>query len=63
MADEVAPLSSVEPFLSALPADNARIIRYSGEIGVCLQHLGILVGSKAYQQIWPQIASWLKSQD
>ncbi len=63
MADEVAPLSSVEPFLSALPAENAQIIRYSGEIGVCLQHLGILVGSKAHQQIWPQIASWLESQN
>ncbi len=63
MADEVAPLSSIEPFLSAMPAENGRIIRYSGEIGVCLQHLGILVGSKAYRQIWPQIASWLEAQD
>ncbi len=62
MADEVAPLSSIDPFLSAMPAENARIIRYSGETGVCLQHLGILVGREAYQQIWPQIASWLKAQ-
>jgi polyhydroxyalkanoate synthase len=63
MADEVAPPASVEPFLGAMAATNTRIIRYPGEIGVCLQHLGILVGRKAYGQIWPEIFSWLKSQD
>ncbi len=62
-ADQVAPLASVEPFLAAMAAGNSRIIRYSGETGVCLQHLGILVGRRAYAQIWPQISSWLKSQD
>lgn len=62
MADEVAPPASVEPFLAAMPTANTRIIRYAGEIGVCLQHLGILVGRKAHEQIWPQIASWLRSQ-
>lgn len=63
MADKVAPAASVEPFLGAMAATNTRIIRYPGEIGVCLQHLGILVGRKAYGQIWPEISSWLKSQD
>ncbi len=62
-ADEVAPLASVEPFLAAMPTNNVRIIRYPGEIGVCLQHLGILIGRKAHQEIWPQIVSWLKAQD
>jgi poly[(R)-3-hydroxyalkanoate] polymerase subunit PhaC len=40
-ADEVAPLGSVKPFLDATPKGDARIIEYSGEVGVCLQHLGI----------------------
>jgi len=62
-ADEVAPLASVEPFLAALLAKNVRLIRYPGEVGVCLQHLGVLVGRKAHQQVWPQILSWLKSQE
>ncbi len=61
MADEVAPLASVQPFLDAMPTDRARIIRYAGEVGVCLQHLGILVGRKAYATIWPEIISWMKS--
>ena len=43
MVDDVAPLSSVKPFLDAMPAANARIIDYPGEVGVCLQHLSMLV--------------------
>ncbi len=61
-ADEVAPLASVRPFLDAVPIRDARIIEYSGEIGVCLQHLGILIGRKARDLVWPKIISWLYSQ-
>lgn len=61
MADEVAPLASVQPFLDAMPANRARLIRYAGEVGVCLQHLGILVGRQAHRKIWPEIISWMKS--
>ena len=61
-ADEVAPLISIKPFLDAMAGKTARIIPYPGEVGVCLQHLGILVGRKARGQVWPEIVSWLKSQ-
>jgi len=61
-ADEVAPLASVKPFLDAVPIRDARIIEYPGEIGVCLQHLGILIGRKARDLVWPKIISWLDSQ-
>jgi poly[(R)-3-hydroxyalkanoate] polymerase subunit PhaC len=60
-ADEVAPLGSVKPFLDATPRDDARIIEYSGEFGVCLQHLGILIGRKARAEVWPEIISWIES--
>jgi polyhydroxyalkanoate synthase subunit PhaC len=60
-ADEVAPPVSVEPFVEAMPIKNARVMDYSGEIGVCLQHLGILLGRAARAQVWPEIISWLKS--
>jgi polyhydroxyalkanoate synthase len=60
-ADEVAPLASVKPFADALPAKAVRIIEYPGEVGVGLQHLGILVGRDAQTKIWPQIVSWLNS--
>jgi poly[(R)-3-hydroxyalkanoate] polymerase subunit PhaC len=61
IADDVAPSISVRPFADAM-AEKARIIEYSGERGVCLQHLGILVGRNAQAHIWPRILSWLKSQ-
>jgi polyhydroxyalkanoate synthase len=60
-ADDVAPLNSLKPFADAM-AENAQIIEYPGELGVCLQHLGILVGRYAQAHVWPEILSWLKSQ-
>jgi len=61
MADDVAPLSSLKPFIDAIPTRDARIVEYQGEIGVCLQHLGILIGCKALTQVWPKIISWIES--
>jgi polyhydroxyalkanoate synthase len=61
MADDVAPLASIKPFIDAMPTGLARMIEYPGELGVCLQHLGIMVGRKAYAHAWPEIISWLKS--
>ena len=61
-ADDVAPLTSVKPFVDAMPANKGRIIEYPGEVGVCLQHLGILVGREARTKVWPHIISWLNSQ-
>jgi polyhydroxyalkanoate synthase len=59
--DEVAPPAAVRPFIDAAPINDARIIDYSGETGIGLQHLGILVGRQAHAQIWPQIFAWLKA--
>ena len=60
-ADDVAPLNSVRPFIDAMPTNDARIIEYPGEIGVCLQHLGILIGREARARVWPDITSWIDS--
>ena len=60
-ADEIAPLSSIKPFADAMPADTVRIIEYPGEVGTCLQHLGILIGRQARAKLWPDIIAWLKS--
>lgn len=57
-ADELAPLASVEPFTSAMPTRDVKIIGCPGELGVGLQHLGILIGRVARRHIWPQIMSW-----
>jgi len=60
VADDVAPLGSIEPFINAMPTKDVRIIECPGELGVCLQHLGILIGRNAHAQVWPEIVSWLK---
>jgi len=60
-ADDVAPLNSLKRFADAM-AKNVQIIEYPGELGVCLQHLGILVGRHAQAHVWSEILSWLKSQ-
>jgi len=58
-ADEVAPLASIEPFLEVLPTKDTSLIKYPGETGVALQHLGVLVGREAYSSVWPNILAWL----
>jgi polyhydroxyalkanoate synthase len=60
VADEVTPLSSVAPFIDAMPGADVGIIEYPGEVGVVLQHLGILIGRVARASIWSAIVSWLK---
>lgn len=59
-SDRVAPPESVTHFLNALPGCNAQVIEYSGEAGVCLQHLAVLLGRQAHAKIWPAIASWMR---
>jgi polyhydroxyalkanoate synthase len=59
--DEIAPPASVLPFIKAMPGKDVRVLEYPGEIGVGLQHLGILVGRQAYARVWPEIISWLNA--
>ncbi len=58
-ADDIAPLQSVKPFIDLMPTTDTRIIEYPGETGVCLQHLGVLIGQDAHAQLWPEIISWI----
>ncbi|WP_434903036.1 alpha/beta fold hydrolase [Bradyrhizobium sp. HKCCYLS20291] len=60
-ADPVAPLSSVSPIRDVLGAGRFQIIVYPGERGIGLQHLGILVGRRAHDQVWPKIIKWISS--
>jgi len=61
-ADEIAPPTSIVPFVNAMPVQNVRLIEYPEEIGVGLQYLAILAGRQAYAQTWPKIISWLSFQ-
>jgi polyhydroxyalkanoate synthase len=54
----VVPPESARPFYDAVRSRNKRWLCYEGDIGVCLQHLGLLVGRNAHQRLWPQIVCW-----
>jgi polyhydroxyalkanoate synthase len=60
-SDAVAPAASIKPFTDAMRTRDVRLIDYPGEVGVCLQHLGVLVGRQAQAQVWPEIISWIRS--
>ncbi len=61
-ADDVASLVSLKPFIDAMPLKNVQVIEFPGEIGVCLQHLAILVGREAQAKVWPDIIAWMRRQ-
>jgi polyhydroxyalkanoate synthase len=60
-ADEIAPPATVLPFIDALSGPDVRVLEYPGEVGVGLQHLGILIGRRAYARVWPEIISWVRA--
>jgi polyhydroxyalkanoate synthase len=54
----VVPPSSVLPLLDAAPSHRKQLLRYAGDRGASLQHVGVLVGKTAHAQIWPAILRW-----
>jgi poly[(R)-3-hydroxyalkanoate] polymerase subunit PhaC len=59
--DPVAPMGSVKPFIESISTKDVRIMDIPGEIGVCLQHLGVLIGRQTRAAVWPEIISWMGS--
>jgi polyhydroxyalkanoate synthase len=59
-ADEIAPLASVRSFLDAVPGPDVSVLDHPGELGVGLQHLGILIGRQAFARVWPRIIAWIR---
>lgn len=33
----------------------------SGDVGVGLRHVGVLVGANAHRRLWPQILAWMRA--
>ncbi len=55
----VVPPASVLDGLASLPRDAPRrVLRYEGERGPALQHLGPLIGPEAHARLWPEILDW-----
>lgn len=56
---KVIPLDAVLPFHEAAGSDDKLLLHYRGDVGVNLQHVGVLVGRNAHATLWPAIFGWL----
>jgi polyhydroxyalkanoate synthase subunit PhaC len=57
----VIPPSSVVPVHEAAAAPDKLLLEYPGDVGVALQHVGVLVGRGAHRELWPRILARLAS--
>lgn len=60
--DERCPLvppAAMLPFVDAVASRDKTVLRYERDVGVALQHVGLLVGRKAHAQLWPAILDWI----
>lgn len=55
----VIPPASVIAFHNAAGSAAKRLLRYEGDTGVALSHVGALIGENAHRLLWPQIFQWL----
>lgn len=60
---KVIPPEAVVPFHMAASSPRKLLLHYDGDIGVNLQHVGVLVGQSAHARIWPAIFAWLEGTD
>jgi hypothetical protein len=51
----VIPPESILPFHHAAGGRPKQLIRYRGDRGVALQHVGVLVGRNAHRFLWPLV--------
>jgi polyhydroxyalkanoate synthase len=56
---KLIPPAAVLPFHDAAASRSKRVLHYEGDIGVNLQHVGVLVGRNAHAVVWPAIFDWL----
>lgn len=55
----IIPPQSIIPFHEAAAASLKELLFYEGDVGVAIQHVGVLVGTNARMRIWPAIFEWL----
>jgi polyhydroxyalkanoate synthase len=55
----IIPPKSIIPFHEAAAARPKKLLMYGGDVGVAVQHVGVLVGASAHSHIWPAIFDWL----
>jgi poly(3-hydroxyalkanoate) synthetase len=60
---KLIPPAAMIPFHEATASPRKRVLHYEGDVGVNLQHVGVLVGRSAHARIWPAIFDWLDGRD
>lgn len=55
----IIPPQSILPFHEAAASASKKVLQYEGDIGVGIQHVGVLIGTNAHATIWPAIFEWL----
>jgi polyhydroxyalkanoate synthase len=55
----LVPSAAILPFVEAAASRDKTVLRYEGDVGVALQHVGPLVGRNAHAVLWPRIVQWI----
>jgi polyhydroxyalkanoate synthase len=55
----VVPPRAVLPFHRAAKSSDKTLLWYRGDVGVSLQHAGMLVGRHAHEELWPEVTRWI----
>jgi polyhydroxyalkanoate synthase len=55
----IIPPQSIIPFHEAAAGPAKKLLLYRGDVGVAVQHVGVLVGANAHARIWPAIFDWI----
>jgi polyhydroxyalkanoate synthase len=55
----VVPPEAVLPFYESAGSTDKTLLRYDGDVGVSLQHVGVLVGRNAHARLWPELLRWV----
>jgi polyhydroxyalkanoate synthase len=56
----IVPPSSIEAYRTCTHSSGVQLLEYAGDTGVVMQHVGVLVGRNAHEQLWPRICSWIR---
>jgi polyhydroxyalkanoate synthase subunit PhaC len=59
----IVPPQAMLPALDRFSTQDRVVLRYGGDTGVSLQHVGMLVGRHAHRQLWPQLLAWVRAHD
>jgi polyhydroxyalkanoate synthase subunit PhaC len=56
----IIPPASIEAYVERTGSTDVEILEYPGDVGVMLQHVGVLVGENAHELLWPMIGGWMR---